>query len=463
MSDKVKQAIETFTMLRDVACESGEPQKIMEAYELLGGILQRDKQYDRSIICFKKILLYAWYHNMKRWELLAFEKLAIQHFYLGEIKQADFYQERASRGIVEADTSQNKIMAIQLYLRQQKQRNKNNLSNPGQEFGLKGDQNISVTRDGGNVTVDLTCKSYGEILDYIKDLQTSTPEQLLSLYQQNMELVTDRMMAGRMIRAWTPISRLKRSDIPSPSRLHHDQLLLPYLSRNGEFVIKEPDHTLFADKKEIMRDENPYSLANMTLPEEPEPRRSKKMYKVKTLKELQAEKEERSLSQCRKQQKITMNRLKYQDGAKMFDYLQEFKAERAKYTQHKSTKFDMAVVLRKAKTRKNINTDTEKAYLTHMSMGYQLQAKSTKKGKNGGAKQNKKDQAARTMNLQERTGQSKAEAAKRRIISKLEVCLQTLGTMGEASFICRNMSLSKYRAITEQFYHGTEKGMRYGR
>ena len=51
-----------------------------------------------------------------------------------------------------------------------------------------------------------------------------------------MQLVTDRMIGEKMIRLRTPLSKYKRSDFPSPSRLAADQLLLPNLTMNGEFA-----------------------------------------------------------------------------------------------------------------------------------------------------------------------------------------------------------------------------------
>jgi hypothetical protein len=93
-------------------------------------------------------MMFAWYFNNKEMELLAFQNLAIQFFYLGEITSARFYNERAIRGIVEADSSQNKVIAKQLYVRLLKQRNKENSESVGVEFGLKNIQNVIVTRTG---------------------------------------------------------------------------------------------------------------------------------------------------------------------------------------------------------------------------------------------------------------------------------------------------------------------------
>ena len=178
---------------------------------------------------------------------------------------------------------------------------------------------------------------------------------------------------------------------------------------------------------------------------------------MRTLPELKADQELRSRSISNKKQKITINRLKYKDGAKMFDYLREFQAERAKYTRHRGEKFDMAVVLRKAKTRKLISTNIEQAYLSHMSSGHQLKAGSTRKPKHGNMKQ-KEDGVARSMNLQERTNQSKVECGKRKIQENLKKCLQLLEQMGKTSHICRSMVYSKYGALTEQIYYGDKDG-----
>ena len=98
-------------MLREVAHEGQNTQEINEAYKMLGTVLQKDKQYEQALACFKKILLSAWYLNDKKWEQTALKHLAIQFFYLGEISRARFYNEKAERGIVEADSSNNKVVA----------------------------------------------------------------------------------------------------------------------------------------------------------------------------------------------------------------------------------------------------------------------------------------------------------------------------------------------------------------
>ena len=47
--------------------------------------------------------------------------------------------------------------------------------------------------------------------------------------------VQNRYICEKVLRPRTPIQKIKVQDIPEPSKLNNDQLLLPNLSKNGEF------------------------------------------------------------------------------------------------------------------------------------------------------------------------------------------------------------------------------------
>ena len=70
--DKIKKAIEAFEVLRDIAFELGNHKLIMESYKLYGQMLQRDKRYDHAAVCFKNMMVCAWYYNEKQWEITAY-------------------------------------------------------------------------------------------------------------------------------------------------------------------------------------------------------------------------------------------------------------------------------------------------------------------------------------------------------------------------------------------------------
>ena len=84
--ENLKRAIEVFSVLRDLAYELQDYKLIVEAYKLLGGALQRDKRYGDAVICYKKMLNHAWFHNDKETEIQAYQCLSTQHFYLANVK-----------------------------------------------------------------------------------------------------------------------------------------------------------------------------------------------------------------------------------------------------------------------------------------------------------------------------------------------------------------------------------------
>jgi len=76
--------------------------------------------------------------------------------------------------------------------------------------------------------------------------------------------VLNRFICDKVLRPRTPINQIKVSDIPEPSKINADQLLLPHLSKNGEFqstpIIKSKAEIASPVTRKI--DQNPYSLTN---------------------------------------------------------------------------------------------------------------------------------------------------------------------------------------------------------
>ena len=101
-----QQALYSFMMLRDLAYDIfREDVKIVETYKLMGGTLQLLMKYKEALICYKKILMYAWANNSKSWEYQAYINMSTQYFYLGDMENLRLYSERANRGVYESDQS----------------------------------------------------------------------------------------------------------------------------------------------------------------------------------------------------------------------------------------------------------------------------------------------------------------------------------------------------------------------
>ena len=88
----------------------------------------------------------------------------------------------------------------------------------------------------GSLIVDATFDNYTEILDCIKAFQTQSSQMQQASYIELLDLVCDRMICDKMVRSHTPPSNVKRHDIPSPSKMASDQLLLPNMNINGDIA-----------------------------------------------------------------------------------------------------------------------------------------------------------------------------------------------------------------------------------
>jgi hypothetical protein len=117
--------------------------------------------------------------------------------------------------------------------------------------------------------------------------------------------VLNRFICDKVLRPRTPINQIKVSDIPEPSKINADQLLLPHLSKNGEFqstpVIKSKAEIAIPPTRKI--DQNPYSLTN-TKKYDDSPERDKSLdymgNKIKTLYEYAEENKANSNEKRRK-------------------------------------------------------------------------------------------------------------------------------------------------------------------
>lgn len=98
-------AINEFKILRDMAEEVENDKMRLHAYSLLGSCYQFMKEYENAIKCFKKQLEISWSKGDYQGEMMAYDKIAINYFYLSDLEKAKYYQERMMRGQFEGKKS----------------------------------------------------------------------------------------------------------------------------------------------------------------------------------------------------------------------------------------------------------------------------------------------------------------------------------------------------------------------
>ena len=79
-------------------------EETMYSYECLGKVYKFLYQYNKAIMCYKKMIELAWILNNKHAELRAYDNIGIQYFYLGDKEKAKYFHERMLYGICEKET-----------------------------------------------------------------------------------------------------------------------------------------------------------------------------------------------------------------------------------------------------------------------------------------------------------------------------------------------------------------------
>ena len=102
------------------------------------------------------------------------------------------------------------------------------------------------------------------------------------------------------------------------------------MTKDGEIiknkVEKEQSECCQSEGKAKQEDPNPYSISNIKLKPQPKVvKKSRNEYKVKSVEELKNQNYIKVMNETKKLQKFSMNRLKYQNGPKMINYLEHFK------------------------------------------------------------------------------------------------------------------------------------------
>ena len=106
--------MDILTYLRDLVEETNNNKEAISIYEEIGKIKQEQKDYQKAILAFKRMLQIAWIENDYASETRAYDHLAIQYFYLQQLKKAQIYKLKAFHGDIETDDSVSKRQAIHM-------------------------------------------------------------------------------------------------------------------------------------------------------------------------------------------------------------------------------------------------------------------------------------------------------------------------------------------------------------
>ena len=84
----------------------------MLVYRQLGYLLQVLRRNQKALKCYKNMMYLSWFYDDFKMENESYQGIALNYFYLGSLKKAKYYHERAIRGKSENDDSLVKKTAI---------------------------------------------------------------------------------------------------------------------------------------------------------------------------------------------------------------------------------------------------------------------------------------------------------------------------------------------------------------
>jgi len=128
----IYRAIMAFKQIKKTADQYKSYTNKLKAYKYLGICFHRVENYRQAIFYNIKMLQAAWLCNSKRYELLAYDNIGIEHYYQGDIEKATFYHEKMMAGHVEPANSKLRQLGInKLIIRMNEASQNSKKNNPG--------------------------------------------------------------------------------------------------------------------------------------------------------------------------------------------------------------------------------------------------------------------------------------------------------------------------------------------
>jgi len=106
------EAISHFRQFKDICVAHNTLRNQLRAYKCLGKSCQNLKKYQAAMRYYVKLLQTAWCANSSKHELLAYDMIGLQHFYMGRLELAQYYHNKMTACKLEPDNSNLKQIGI---------------------------------------------------------------------------------------------------------------------------------------------------------------------------------------------------------------------------------------------------------------------------------------------------------------------------------------------------------------
>jgi tetratricopeptide (TPR) repeat protein len=142
----LQNAIHSYRQRKGLAEANQDYKDKMKTYRKLGHCYKLIKNYKLALVNYKKMLQLAWELKDENAELIAYDGIGMQYFYLGAVDKARYYHERMWKGVYENDSSAARVLShTSLMMRRKKKYNYDEESASNSNRAVK---NIWYTHEG---------------------------------------------------------------------------------------------------------------------------------------------------------------------------------------------------------------------------------------------------------------------------------------------------------------------------
>lgn len=142
----LQNAIQSYRQRKGLAEANQDYRDKMKTYRKLGHCYKLIKNYKLALVNYKKMLQLAWELKDENAELIAYDGIGMQYFYLGAVQKARYYHERMWKGIYENEGSAARVLShTNLLMRRKKKYNYDEESGSNSNRAVK---NIWYTHEG---------------------------------------------------------------------------------------------------------------------------------------------------------------------------------------------------------------------------------------------------------------------------------------------------------------------------
>jgi len=234
----------------------------LKAYKSLGRCYQELHNYSIALTYHCKYLQYAWTYGSDKDELMAYDLMGMQYYYMGDLEKANYYHSRMSNGKLEPNDSNTKQIGISRVKLQQKNGSKKfqNLIDYHKHKALhdkkEGDGCLSSDDEVFEPPVilendlrELKAKYSGKSTDQHSSVRTK-----ICIPKRNKQGSTRELGKGKIY--LNPKGKeLLYSITPTNTSAPKDPILLGHLSRNRQLK-----NFSLLSKRDELQDENSLAL-----------------------------------------------------------------------------------------------------------------------------------------------------------------------------------------------------------